>query len=905
MFNILSKHLLIIVLIFRQNFHLIKTATTDFEMERVCASGEFDKIDHKTGYRTIQHYADDDNIELSKAHSYYRDLFMEGKSSDRVTFIKTIILELIIIFLAIVAFINYIFFILVWPCHCGIFKRLSDNEMKKSQAHCKYCKFFFMLLLFLISLALCAFGIIFISSYKKSFNLSDCSLLRFTNHGLYGTGQDYAGISNLKESFLNTSYSLNKIDTFIERLFSKYDDIEQNYNNFNSRMDESNSLAENEKIYSPNPDTDKFVDLIKVNYQPIYGPKINEDTILGVLYKKMNDKIKPVYESLTNLKQDFNNLKTHKDDYISKLREYSEYFELMETMYETLNRNIGKVYNHYMDSGIKVICNLALSLYFIFGILILFIIIFMFVYLCKKESTIFVTKHVRVLIHVLWNFLFIFSICGLILSGYIATYRKYSYNLIPSFNYLISSDIIYSKSSKENLFLQYANNAQIFKGLELFNICYNSSQSTDIANILGIRDSILYHFDRIYKHYNILLKYVYNNNLNEDILTFINEKEDLIDTYLSNITKTTSYETHNEKDFSIYINELNKYTDYGDKDTYQINCVTNTRDRWVTNKDDCPTDYEYSFDGSKPKNCLVMSEWTLNMIKLRYGPACKTKSSERTSVKANKYLERLKGYYDENKKLIIDMKNGVNTLIGLHDSLINNINLELANDNSILLNFTLPYSMFTNEESIYNLFDCGILKDDLIDFYDLTRHKLSTNSIVHMAILLLTSIINIISIYLLIKILYIFNRTTLEEYMNNSAPEEVETKIIKNKDINLRKDDKKFLSINTKDKVKNKNKGKKANKDTSKNIDTIRGTKSKILAGLGKNKNEYESNPSSSGEKLRTSSEGTENKSSEYDGNESEESKNGKNKNDKKDQDTSHEESEIESGIRDDGSAMS
>lgn len=287
-----------------------------------------------------------------------------------------------------------------------------------------------MLLLFLISLALCAFGIIFISSYKKSFNLSDCSLLRFTNHGLYGTGQDYAGISNLKESFLNTSYSLNKIDTFIERLFSKYDDIEQNYNNFNSRMDESNSLAENEKIYSPNPDTDKFVDLIKVNYQPIYGPKINEDTILGVLYKKMNDKIKPVYESLTSLKQDFNNLKTHKDDYISKLREYSEYFELMETMYETLNRNIGKVYNHYMDSGIKVICNLALSLYFIFGILILFIIIFMFVYLCKKESTIFVTKHVRVLIHVLWNFLFIFSICGLILSGYIATYRKYSYNLI-------------------------------------------------------------------------------------------------------------------------------------------------------------------------------------------------------------------------------------------------------------------------------------------------------------------------------------------------------------------------------------------------------------------------------------------------------------------------------------------
>jgi len=905
MFSYFSKHLLIIFLIFRLNFHLIKTATTDFEMERVCASGEFDKIDHKTGYRTIQHYADDDNIELSKAHSYYRDLFMEGKSSDRVTFIKSIILELIIIVLAVIAFINYFFLILVWPCHCGIFKRLSDNEKKKRQAHCKYCRFFFMLLLFFISLALCVFGIMFISSYKKSFNLSDCSLLRFTNHGLYGTGQNYAGISNLKESFLNTSYSLNLIDTFCDRLFTKYEDIENNYNDFNNRINNCNSFAEDRIVYSPNPDTDKYIDFINVNYQPIYGPITSEDTILGVLYKKYNDKIKPVYDSLTILKQDFNDLKTYKDDYISKLREYSKYFDVMETMYETLNRNIGKVYNHYMDSGVKIICNLALSLYFIIGILIFFIIIFMFVYLCKKESTIFVTKHLRVMIHVLWNFLFIFSILSLILSGYIATYRKYSYNLIPSFNYLISSDIIYSKTSKENLFLQYANNAQISKGLELFNICYNSSQSTDLAIILGIRDSIINHFDNIYKHYNILIRYVYNNNLNEDILAFIYEKEDLIDTYLSNITKTTSYEKHNERDFSIYINELNKYTDYGDKDTYQINCVTNTRDRWVVNKDDCPTDYEYSVDGSKTKNCLLMTEWTLNMIKLRYLPACKTKSGESTSAKVSKYLERLKGYYDKNKKLIIDMKNGVDTLIGLHDSLINNIDLELANDNSILLNFTLPYSMFTNDESIYNLFDCGILKDDLIDFYDLTRHKLSINSIVHMAILLLIAIINIISIYILINILYIFNRTTLEEYMDNSNPEEIETKIVKNKDVNLRKDNKNFLSINTKDKAKNKNKAKKANKETSKNIDTNRGTKSKILAGLGKNKKDYESNPSSSGEKLRTSSEGTDSKTSENEENESEENKNGKRKNNKKDQDTSHEESEIESGIQDDGSAMS
>ena len=187
----------------------------------------------------------------------------------------------------------------------------------------------------------------------------------------------------------------------------------------------------------------------------------------------------------------------------------------------------------------------------------------------------------------------------------------------------------------------------------------------------------------------------------------------------------------------IFINELNKYTDYSNKDTYQINCVTNTYDIWVTNREDCPSSYDYSIDGSQEKNCLIMSEWTIDMITLRYKPTCKTKSGEKTSQKTTKYLERLKEFYDENKQLVINMNNGIDNLISLHDELINNINLEIRNDNNTFLNFTLPYSMFTNDTSIYELFDCGILKDDLIDFYDITRHKLSINSIVHFVILII------------------------------------------------------------------------------------------------------------------------------------------------------------------------
>ena len=190
------------------NLFIIKSLPTDFEMERVCSSAEFDKADHKDGYRTIQHYADDDNIELTKAHPFYRSLFLEGKRSNLNKFINSIILELVIFGLSAIALINYFLFLFIWCGHCCIFKIYTDKEKFQKQKNCKYCSFIVMLVYFFISIALSVIGILFISYYKKSLKLSDCGLLRFTSHGLYGTGQNFAGSSNLKDSFLNTSYSL-------------------------------------------------------------------------------------------------------------------------------------------------------------------------------------------------------------------------------------------------------------------------------------------------------------------------------------------------------------------------------------------------------------------------------------------------------------------------------------------------------------------------------------------------------------------------------------------------------------------------------------------------------------------------------------------------------------------------
>ena len=155
------------ILIIFLKIYIIKSATTDYEMERVCLSAEFNNTDHKEGYRTIQHYVDDENIKLTNAHPFYRSLFLERKKTNLYLFIKSISLELILEVLAFIAFFNYFLFLCIWCGDCCLFKKFTDEEkLKKQKGCCKYCSFFIMLIYFLISSALSVFGILFISSYK-------------------------------------------------------------------------------------------------------------------------------------------------------------------------------------------------------------------------------------------------------------------------------------------------------------------------------------------------------------------------------------------------------------------------------------------------------------------------------------------------------------------------------------------------------------------------------------------------------------------------------------------------------------------------------------------------------------------------------------------------------------------
>ena len=840
----LKKYFFLIILLYQNNINIISASTTDFEMDRVCADANFDKYKHKTGYRTVQHFADDEGMFLSSPHPFYRSLFMTREKSDMNLFIKSIGFELFIVALGGASFINYLIFIILWCVHKGFFRILSEKEKAERQkSKCRYCKFFVMFICLLISAALSCFGILFISNFKTNVNLSDCSYLRFTNHGLYGLTKNFAGTFNLRESFANLTYSLNNIDNFYSRMNLFDNNINTIKDEFDSRMEECNSFAVDNKVITPNPDGSNF-DYIKTNYQDLYGPKTNKSTLIGIIYQHYTEKIEPIIQTLEEIKSDYQYLIQNKNDYISELTIYEKYFDTMTQMYQKLNDKIGRVLVDYTDMGVETIYYMTIILYVIYPLIIIILIIFIYIYVCKAQVGLCIVKYLRILIHVLWNILFVFTALGFIISGYIGSYRRYSSDLTISFNYLIGSGLINNPNSDENIFIEFAQDTSVSRSIGLFSACYNSSQSTNIANILDIKNTLLFYFNKLYQDYNTLLKLIYHNNLDESIPPLIQNHKNLLDTFLFNISKTTSSPTHLENDVSRYFKIVNKYTDYGNEETYQIDCATKMYDIWTSNRYDCPSGYIYSLDGSREKNCLVISdkEWTEDSIELRYLAICKMINEQSTGDQIKKYLKRIKKFYESNSNLITSMKSGADLLIDLYEQLVYSFNYELRIDNETLKNFTLPFSMFTNDENIFSIFDCGILKQDLIDFYDTVRNKLSSISIAHLVLLLLLNIFNLVAIYFLMTVLYTFYRTGPEEKQRKSTKEKTNDKLI---------------TINT----KNKNKRKSSVAQQS----NKRKTKSKLYVSMGKGTNS--DTPSSSTDNMRTSN----NESSQNEDEESEE----------------------------------
>ena len=101
------------------------------------------------------------------------------------------------------------------------------------------------------------------------------------------------------------------------------------------------------------------------------------------------------------------------------------------------------------------------------------------------------------------------------------------------------------------------------------------------------------------------------------------------------------------------------------------------------------------------------------------------------------------------------------------------INIEIENDYELFSNFIKDYKNYNENNSVYEMFNCEILKNDLIDFYDSTFNNLNKYALIHFYCHLFIGIVIFVSNYFIIRLL---NEFYIENYIEEEEDEKKENK---------------------------------------------------------------------------------------------------------------------------------
>ena len=758
-----------ILLIF---FPIIKNDITEKEINRICEIGDFSSYSRKTDYSTLKQFFDDQIKSNSTSKEYFISFLTTGSYTKKIVkLIKYLIPTIIMFGLAIMTFITYLIFLCLWSKNSCLFRDFNSNDRIRRQTHCKYCGYFTTFILLLISLVLCILSIFFIIELRKITNASLCSLYQFTEHSLNGislkeennTYPIFSGYSTMVEILTNTSNSISSLINTFSSLFPKYSDIVSLDEEIIEKIQEYSDTYMAIQIDSPHPYQQDS--RLTLTYQNLYGPYTDPISMLGEFYLNYTENMHLFVQYLKNIYTDLNNINVFKNlisnDIITANGKIELLHDLNNIVYNVINKNYGKI-KDFISKFLKLLLFIILGL-IIFESLIM--IIFLTCFVSNKEPTT-CNYYFRIGFIIFWNFLFILITFLFILSGLICYFYTVNRGIVSTLNYMYSEEYMGDETNQNNIFLETITKNSYLPSY--FQKCLNSEENTssNIAYIFNIHISNLNYINLLYKDY--INFHSYYSNLEKDIenLEKLKEYNEILKKYIEDMSLSTTSKLHGEKDVSNVLKLLNQYTDVSYEGAKQIQCVTQTKDRWVTNKNNCPSGYTYINSENEYSEggfyCLVIDEWTINDHTLRYEGACKTYNNENTDDISTQYFIFLKRFYDNNKNLLNNLINGNTYLYNTFNQLINNVKIEFTSDDSILQDFLQGYIEYNGLEdlsaSIFDMFDCSILRYDLIDFYDLSKNHFEKKIIIIILCVTLTSILLYISQYFGIRLVYVFNK---------------------------------------------------------------------------------------------------------------------------------------------------
>ena len=516
---------------------------------------------------------------------------------------------------------------------------------------------------------------------------------------------------------------------------------------------------------------------IKPLYIKNLGPISNRTTYLGKIYSEFNNNIvysaKNYFKIIYGYCSMFSNIDS--SSYTSSLGDVSGFTLSLKNSLDNISKSIINKISKYIDDYE----NILFMIYEIFLILFLFLIVLInIVFFFYIKNNYKITRKCIIIFWVIVNFLIVilfilssvFGIFSYVFNdvGDILDYLFSNENLISESPSLIGDDISAVKNCltpNGDLLNEYlGDDAEDAKEIiELFNAFYNLKYK--ISN-----ESSLYSSSEKNSRNTL---FTMNNFLSE------------LDDFNEDIVLTTNLNNNGNYAVENKFNELNKYT-YAGTGTYQDTTCSKYFDYWVSTFNRCPSSIE--------NQCKLLGS-TYN-----YNDACAIQNADYPTVQAAAFqlIEELKNYKNENSILITQIKKEItpltpaetNNLETLYKKLITLMKKSLEDSIPIIdIVYNVFYKYINNDPienpdnyedpkvNIFSFLNCSSFGRDLNITIFIIKQKLTHN---FLNVSILNYIMNFITIFISILVVFILNLYKNEEEDENKKNDKNEKNVLIN-----------------------------------------------------------------------------------------------------------------------------
>ena len=531
------------------------------------------------------------------------------------------------------------------------------------------------------------FAIIFILSsiplfsrgnFKRAFNGSSCAIVRFFQevkfgNSTYNEGRKFfkkytwLGLLNIDNILLDIQNFFNKTGINRREIFDDIYEIEKNITKFGQKIKNMEQFFKNSSILFYNR-----------KMQPLYIAEFNnidkEGTKIHSIYEEYEYPLEKNFKHMLNINDtttlfEKRNL-AYKKNMEGVYNKTNTYSKLITQKSINMTHNIqfvhekafNNIYEYFQYSYIfNIIISSLLSL-------------FMFIYY-KKRIYCF-----KIIMHFGWNICMLIIIVSFVVSFFILSLGESFSHLI----YIIHDNILKVRRN------------------DFFNTCLN--KNGHLLDLMELEQKRT--FAELNDFYHLIIR---QNKLIKMI-----ESSDIIKEYLNEIKKLkleislTTDETYNFIDINHLLKRLSEITE----------------DKWVSQRFSC-RQYRYLNKdvmlglNRENKNttdyCLtVQDKYTEEELKIIYKNKDENQIYEIVTIVSN-----LNSYYDQNEQILSKLELDLTELEDMYKQLIEKVNKKCKSIHGLVDLYLSLFPDLTEKDSVSDFFNCGILKDELITYYDL------------------------------------------------------------------------------------------------------------------------------------------------------------------------------------------